>query len=83
MPADGRCGLAEPASRDALRGAALVQVRRQAAAEEGEAGAEDEAGVDLAGARDDAVVEEVAALVGERVENRARGSRRRCAGRRP
>ena len=60
----------EQCARRALRGAALVQVPRQPAAEEREARAEDQARVDLARRRDDSLVENVARLVGERVEER-------------
>ena len=54
---------------DALGHAGLIQVLRDPAAEEGIARAEDQAGVDLRRGPDDAVLEDVPRLVGERLED--------------
>src|SRR5262245_40098592 len=64
--------LRERAADNALGHASLVEMLRDPAEEEREAGPEQEAGVDLLRARDDAVVQDVAALVGECLERGVR-----------
>jgi hypothetical protein len=54
---------------DALRDAGLVEVLRDPAEEERPAGAEDQARVDVGGLGDDALVEQVVDLVGDRLEH--------------
>ena len=59
----------ERSSGNPRRNSLRVEVRRQPAAEEREAGAEDQARIDLARRRHDALVEHVPRLVGERLED--------------
>ena len=61
--------VAERTAGDPDRDALLVEVLRQAAAEERKARPEDQARVDLARGRDHALVEQVPGLVGERLQD--------------
>ena len=61
--------LGERRRRTPARDAQLVEVLRDAAEEERVAGAEDQAGVDVGRGADDALVEQVADLVGRRLEH--------------
>src|SRR5262245_40112271 len=60
----------ERPSDDPLRHAGLIEVLRDAAEEEREAGAEEQAGVDVLRGRHHALLEQVAAFVGQCLEGR-------------